>query len=262
MTSAMWTALLLAGQRPGPDALAAAFGETAKALVRVGGEAMVSRVARTLLACPEIERIVVVAQDSAGLIAREDTAWLGSEPRIAFAVSSDGIATSVAALAGTVTAPWPVLVTTADHVLLTPAMVSAFVAGVGSADAAVAVVERASLLAAYPGSKRTWLRFRGGAYSGANLFAVAGPRAAPAMALWSGVERDRKKGWRLIGKLGPALLIGAVTRTLSLAGAVRRIGVRLGIDLRAVVLADPDAAIDVDKPGDHALATTILRARR
>lgn len=258
----MWTVLLLAGQRPGTDPLAAAFGETMKALVAVGGEAMVSRVARTLLASAGVGRIVVVAQSPATLTARADTAWLAAEPRVGFAASGDGIAASVAALAGGALAPWPVLVTTADHVLLTPAIVAEFLAGTDAADVAIGVVEARTMHAAYPASVRTWLHFRGGSYSGANLFALGSARALPALALWSGVERDRKKGWRLILGLGPLLLLGAATRTLTLGGAMRRLGNRLGLVARAVVLSDAEAAIDVDKPSDHALATRILAARR
>lgn len=255
-----WTALLLAGQRPGTDPLAAHFGETWKALVSVGGEPMVSRVARTLLASPSIERIVVLAQDPAALTARPDTAWLADEPRLSFETSTGSISRSVAAAAGE-TAPWPVLVTTADHVLLTPAMVEEFVGAVGDADVAVALVERANLLGRYPENQRTWLRFRGGAYSGANLFALTGPRARAALELWAGVEQDRKKGWKLVAAFGPMLLLRALTRTITLAGGLKAAGRRLGLSARPVVLSQPEAAIDVDKPADHRLAEAILSAR-
>ena len=261
MTGPMWTALLLAGQRPGVDALAAAFGEERKALVRVGGEPMLSRVARTLLDCPEVARVVVLAQDAGALFAAPGCEWLASEPRVTGAASGGGIATSVAAVAGTAAAPWPVLVTTADHPLLTPAMVAAFVAGAGAADVAFGVVERRVVLAAHPDNRRTWLKFRGGAWSGANLFALRGAAAAPALALWSGVEKDRKSGWRLIWQLGPGLLAGAALRLLSLEAAVARLGHRLGLVARAVPLTFAEAAIDVDKPSDHALAEAILKAR-
>lgn len=257
----MWTALLLAGQRPGIDAMAAAFGEERKALVRVGGEPMLSRVARTLLDCPEVTRVVVLAQDTEALLAAPGCEWLVSEPRVASAASGGGIASSVAAVAGTSAAPWPVLVTTADHPLLTPLMVAAFLTGAGDADVAFGVVERRVVLAAYPDNRRTWLRFRGGAWSGANLFMLRGQAAAPALALWSGVEKDRKSGWRLIGQLGPGLLAGAALRLLSLDDAVARLGHQLGLVARAVPLAFAEAAIDVDKPSDHALAEAILKAR-
>ncbi len=257
----MWTALLLAGQRPGPDALAQAFGVELKALIEVDGAPMLARVAATLLACPEIARVVVLAQDPAALTGTARTAWLAGEPRVTFTASGTGIAASVAAVAGSAVAPWPVLVTTADHPLLTPAMVAVFLAGAGMADVAFGVVERRVVLTAHPDNRRTWLRFRGGAWSGANLFALQGDKARAALDLWAGVERDRKSGWRLIGQLGPGLLVGAALRLLSLDAAVARLGRRLGLTARAVALPFAEAAIDVDKVADHALATAILRAR-
>ena len=36
------------------------------------------------------------------------------------------------------------------------------------------------------------------------------------MALWRSVEQDRKKGWRMIAALGPAVLLGAVLRLRTL----------------------------------------------
>ncbi|QXQ07260.1 NTP transferase domain-containing protein [Sphingosinicellaceae bacterium] len=257
----MWTALILAGQRPGIDALAAAFGETKKALIRVDGVPMLARVARTLLDSPDIARVVILAQDAVSLAEAPGCEWLAREPRIGFAASGGGIATSVLAIGGTPAAPWPVLVTTADHPLLTTAMIAAFIAGSADTDVAVGVVERRVVLAAYPANRRTWLRFRGGAWSGANLFALQGGRARPALEMWAGVERDRKSGWRLIGQLGPLLLAGAVLRLLTLDGAVARLGTRLGLRARAVALRFAEAAIDVDKPSDHQLAELILRAR-
>ena len=255
-----WTAILLAGQRPGVDPLAAHFGETWKAKVRIAGEAMLSRVARTLLASPSIDRVVVMAQDP-GALFTGDCAWLADEPRIMTAVSHSGIATSVAAVAGTDAAPWSVLVTTADHPLLTVAMIEAMTQGAGDADVAVGVVGRRALLAAYPGNKRTRLRFADDCYTGANLFALTGAPAAEALAAWSEVERDRKKAIKLIWHFGPMLALRALTRTVTLAGAMRIAGRRLGFVARPVVLSWAEAGIDVDKPIDHVLAETILRKR-
>ena len=45
-----WTALLLAGSRPGRDAFAEAHGTDLKALIPVAGEAMVARPVKALLA--------------------------------------------------------------------------------------------------------------------------------------------------------------------------------------------------------------------
>lgn len=261
MSAGRWTAILLAGQRPGADPLAQAFGETHKALVRIDGEAMLSRVARTLLASPSIARILIVAQRPE-LLLTGDCSWLADEARVATGVSGGGIAVSVAALAGTGVAPWPVLVTTADHPLLTVAMIEALIAGAGDADVAVGVVSSEMLLADYPGNRRTWLKFAGGRWTGANLFALASDRARPAVTAWSEVERNRKKALKLIWHFGPLLALRALTRTITLAQALAAAGRRLGCVARPVALPFAEAGIDVDKPSDHALAEQILRARR
>lgn len=259
MTKGDWTAILLAGQRPGTDPLAAHFGQRWKALVPVAGEAMLSRVAATLLASPAIGRVVILAQEPAALFTG-DCAWLAAEPRISTQISTGAIATSVAAIAGGAAAPWPVLVTTADHPLLRVEMVEAMIAGIGTADVAVGVVGRRTLLAAYPGNRRTWLRFAGEAWTGANLFALRTDRASKALLAWSAVERDRKKAIKLVWHFGPLLALRAITRTITLASAMRGAARRLGFDARPIALPFAEAGIDVDKPSDHALAETILRS--
>lgn len=256
-----WTAIVAAGQRPGVDPLADAFGETWKVLVRIGGEAMLSRVVRTLLGVPAIDRIVVLAQQPAALLERPDTAWLAQAARVSFAESGASISSSIAAVAGGPQAPWPVLLTTADHPLLTQAMVETFLRQAAGADVAAGVVERQTLLASYPTNQRTWLKFRGGAYSGANLFALTSDRACAALDLWASVERDRKKGWKLVSRFGFLLALRALTRTITLEGALRRAGAKLGLNAKPVVLDIAEAAIDVDKPSDHALAEEILKQR-
>jgi molybdopterin-guanine dinucleotide biosynthesis protein A len=255
-----WTAVLLAGQRPGIDPLAAAFGQQWKALVPIAGEAMLSRVARTLLACPPIARVLILAQEPEALLVG-DCAWLGREARVTTAPSGGGIASSIAAVAGGPAAPWPVLATTADHPLLTVEMVEAMIAGVGLLDVGVGVVERRVLLAAYPGNRRTWLRFADGAWTGANLFALRTPDATRALGSWSAVEQDRKKALKLVWHFGAWLAIRAFTRTITLRTAMKRAGRRLGFEVRPVPLPFAEAGIDVDKPSDHALAEAILQKR-
>ena len=255
-----WTAILLAGERPGGDPLAAHFQVPGKALIRIAGVSMLRRVANALLAAPEIGRVVVLAQDPDALMVGDAEA-LAADPRISLAQSGPGIASSIAAIAGSEVAPWPVVVTTADHALLTPAMVREFLAGVGDRDLAVGVGERATIEARYPTTRRTWLKFSDGQYSGANLFALRNGRVSAALNLWAGVERERKKAWKLIARFGPALFIRALTRTISFATAMERAGARLGIVAAPVVLSAPEAAIDVDKLADFELVEAILSGR-
>lgn len=250
-----WTAVVLAGQRPGADPLAAHFGIEAKALVSVGGEAMVTRVVRTLHSCPSISRIVVLTQ-APDALAEAVAAGGGAE----FATSGRGISASISAIAGSERAHFPLLITTADHPLLTPEMVEAFVAQAGG-DLAIGMVERATIIAAYPDNKRTWLRFSDGHWSGANLFALRTAKTRAALTLWAEAEQDRKSAWKLFLHFGPWLALRALTRTIGLADALRQAGRRLGLDARLVALDQAEAAIDVDKTSDHALAEDILARR-
>lgn len=245
----MRTALLLAGQRPGRDRLA---GHGPKALIPVAGRPMVARVAETLLATPGIGRVMVMSQEADAI-----RAALPDDPRIGFIPSGDGIAASIAAVAGHAVA-WPILVTTADHPLLTTATLADFLARADGADVAVGVIERAVVHRRFPGNRRTWLKFRGGWWTGANLFALNGPAAAGALHAWAEVEQDRKRGWKLIARFGPWLLLRALTRTITLADALARAGRSIGVTVRPVALADALAAVDVDKPEDLAIAEELL----
>ncbi|MDB5723019.1 MAG: hypothetical protein JWP15_3637 [Alphaproteobacteria bacterium] len=254
-----WTAILLAGERPGEEAFPARYGVAAKALIPIGGEPMLGRVARTLLASPSIARILVLAQHP-GALMHGQLQWMAEDARIAAAQSGDGISASILAVAGGAQAPFPLLVTTADHALLTPEMVECFIAGAGGADVAFALVER-SVVERVHDTKRTWLRLGDGDYSGANLFALATAASRGALGFWARVEKDRKKALRLISYFGPVLLVRALTRTITLDAALARIGRRMGLSLNAVRLPFPEAAIDVDKPADVELAEAILASR-
>jgi molybdopterin-guanine dinucleotide biosynthesis protein A len=260
MASPDLTALLLAGNRPGGDPLARHFGVASKALVPLGGEAMIARVARTLLGHPRIARVVVLAQADLALADQPDTAWLAGEPALSFEASGGSVSAAVAAALAAHPAGYPFLVTTADHGLLDAAMLDAFIAGAEAAraDVAVGVVERRVLAAAYPDNRRTWLRFRGGSYSGANLFWLGSPRAIAAIDLWRTIEQQRKRGRAVIAAFGPLMLAAVGLRLLTLAGALRRAGRRLGLAAAPVALPQAEACIDIDAPADHALATRII----
>jgi GTP:adenosylcobinamide-phosphate guanylyltransferase len=255
------TAILLAGSRPGPDPMAEAAGVPMKALIPVAGEAMLSRVARTLRSHPAIATVLVLAQDSADLARHPDCAWMLHDPHISFLPSGAGISSSIAATLDSGSVSFPVLVTTADNALLSPAMIDSFVDGAMEADLAIAMVERRVLLSRYPESRRTWLKFRGGWWSGANLFWFANDRVMPLLDLWREVEQDRKKGMRIVGAFGPLLLLGALLRLLSIHQAVARAGRRFGVEARVVPMPQPEACIDVDKPQDRELVEAILAGR-
>lgn len=251
---------MLAGKRGAHDALAESRGATHRALLPVAGVPMLVRVLRCLRASG-FERIHVSIDAPERLDAVPELAELRRAGALIGHPSADSPSRSVAAvLAGDVI---PCLVTTADHALLTPAMVAHFLAAARASDADLlaAVVSESVIQPAYPETRRTYLRLRGGAWSGANLFAFRTPRARKAAEFYVRAERLRKQPWRVLGALGPGLLIGYALGLLDLDAGLDRISRAIGARIGAVRMPQAEAAIDVDREGDLVLAERILRAR-
>lgn len=250
-------ALVMAGSRPGPDPLLSGSGVSTKALLPVGGLPMLVHVVRALRASPLVGPITLLAQNSAELAAQPDLADIAD---LHFSDSGQGISSSLAAALPP--GDDPVLVTTADNVLLTPSMIAEFLAGAEESDVAVAMVEKDVLLSRYPESKRTWLKFRGGWWSGANMFRLRGRRVLPLLDFWGRIERDRKKGLKIIAAFGPWLLLGALLRLFTIQQGIARAGLRFGLKAKVVSMSEGEACIDADKPVDIELIEKIFATRQ
>jgi GTP:adenosylcobinamide-phosphate guanylyltransferase len=251
-----WTALLLAGSRPGGDPLTRSFGIDYKPLVPVGGEPMVLRPLRALLASPSIGEVRVLTQAPERL-----AGVIPAEPRVRIERSLATIAATLEAICTDPATRFPLLVTTGDHALLTHRMAEDFLARAAECDLAIGCVESRALLGRFPDAQRTWLRLGRGRYSGANLFALGSPAAVRAIAKWRSVEQNRKKGWRVLLQLGLPLFLGAVLRVRDIDQTAAGLGRKLGLRVKPVIMADALAAIDVDKPADHSLVEAILAGR-
>ena len=243
-------ALVLAGSRPGTiDPVAAAEGVSHKALVDVGGMPMLARVLRALRAAG-IEHIAVSA-DAPEVLSLAYA--LGATP------IPPGHGPSASVAAGFATIGPPLLVTTADHALLRPQWIADFIADTpGHADVAVLLARRAQVEAALPGTRRTWLRFADGAWSGCNLFLLNTSKAAAAITTWEAVEAERKRPWKIAARLGVGTLATYLAGRLTLAEAIARLGQRVGVEAAVVAARDGLAAIDVDKQSDLIQVRQIL----
>jgi len=257
-----FTVILLAGDRPG-DVLAQRSPGKRKALLLLQGRPMILYVLETLLAARYVGEIVVVANRVAEIEANTDlqTFIAPYKARISFREGAGSPATSVMktmeALGGAV------LVTTADNPLLTPQTLDQFCEGVGTdADAVVGLARERVIRPAFPDVKRTYIRLGGEGYSGCNLFALTadgGPKAARA---WSEVEGRRKKPWQLVMHFGVWTLLRAVTGFLDLDGAMGAVSRAMGLRAKAVILNDPIASMDVDRPDHIPMAESVLAARK
>lgn len=247
------TALILAGSRPGPpDAVAASEGVWHKALVMLSGQPMLSRVVAALREAG-IARIAVSATDPQVMdLARQ----LGCEVLLAAGGPSASVALGLEKLGA------PLLVTTGDHALLRPEWVTDFLNDAPlHCDVAVLLARREVIETAMPETRRTYLRFADGHWSGCNLFLLASDRASAAIEVWKTVEADRKRPWRIAARLGLGMLARYALGRLTLAAAIGGLGRRIGITACLVAARDGLAAVDVDKPQDLADARAIIATR-
>ncbi|HET7313152.1 nucleotidyltransferase family protein [Salinisphaera sp.] len=256
-----WVAVVLAGDRGRNDPVARATGARCKAMVDVAGAPLLGRVLDTLARCDDISECCVVGPDGAivdanpalrALVAAAGVRWI--------APGASPVASALAAL-DSIAAERPVLITTADHALLTPCMVATMCRSGGDLDLGVGLVEHARVQAAYPTSRRTATRLGAHAYCGCNLFALYRPAGRTLVERWRRVENERKHPARIVaGMLGWPVLIRYALRALSLESAFARLSKRHGLRAGPVLLDDPNAAVDVDSLADLRQVEAILRA--
>ena len=247
-----WSALILAGSRGPTDPVAQAAGTDYKAFADINGRPMISYVVDALRADPRISRIAasieVDAPDLPDDIQRIDA--LGSP--------ASSLRAALTKL------PMPVLVTTADHPLLLPAMISAFLddAENSPAEAMTALCLREWAERAGNPAKRTYLPFKDGPASGTNLFALKTPKAITVVEFWRRLERLRKSPLRMAAMLGPGLLIRTAFGRLRRAQAEEALERATGCPVAFAELHYADAAHDVDTAADLDFVKRKLRERQ
>lgn len=256
------TVLILAGQRAGGDPVALAAGVERKAFAPVAGIPMLLRVADAIRqAMPGCLLAIALDRPEEG----EARSMLGDLARGGPVMAAPMGASPCGTVAAVLDVPHltlPLLVTTADHALLTPEMVGHFLSHVPEgADVAAGVATREVISAAYPDTRRTYWRFRDRAVSGCNLFYLGPDGAAKAVAFWRRLEQDRKRPWAMLRHLGWTTVLRFALGRLTLAEALRRMSARIGATVAVVELPFAEAAMDVDRPADLALAEAIIGQR-
>ncbi len=251
--------IVLAADRGRNDPVAVAAGVPAKCLTPIAGQPMLIRVmqvllqsrrARTILLCGPPAEIVEQSAELRRLLDSGTVRWIAPA-----ATPSRSAAAALAALP----ADRPVLLTTADHALLSPDMLLHFLdqACTGGGDVAFGLAPYALVQQAYPRSRRTVLKFSDGRFCGCNLFAFLTPKGRNMAQFWQQVETQRKNPVRVIGLVGWRAMALYALGWLSLKGALHRLGRKTGVRITPVLLPYAEAAVDVDSVEDLELVRTI-----
>ncbi len=255
------TALVLAGRREGSiDLLAAAHGVSDKCLVPVLGTPCLEYVLRALEASPGIGDIVVSLNDPAIIEALPTGRRLAARGRLSAIKAEPNLAESV--LAAARQARFPLLVTTADNVLMTPESIALMIEGAGQADAAAAFARKADILAAHPEGQRRFYEFADDGYANCNTYWIARPEVLQVVEIFREGGQFAKNPARVVAAFGLINTLMFRQGWLSLAGAFKRISRRLKVRLVPVVFEDGSYAIDVDNERTHACASEIMAQRK
>ncbi|MEZ5814247.1 MAG: NTP transferase domain-containing protein [Alphaproteobacteria bacterium] len=246
------TALILAGTRHGQnDPVAKTAGVPYKALAEINGTPMIRRVITALKESGNIDKITVSTPDDLPL--NKDI------QRISCAKSP---ARSVLNFLDTIDENTPFLLTTADHALLSPAIIKSFLNkyDTNRFDIGAAMLPLDILTQKYPAMRRTRLKFKDGSYKACNLFIFRNKAAAQnILQFWLNIEAQRKNPWKMIRALGPAPLLRYLTEQLSLQDALSHLGRKTQTTPQAIMLDIPEAAIDIDNPADLEFVRNLIK---
>ena len=256
------TAIVLAGDRTKSDSLINHSAAGCKALIDIDGVPMVRRVLDSLMASKVVSKITLAGPQEDELATDAGLSKLVEEGAIFWRAPESSPSTSAYHAMQSVEADQPVLLTTADHPLLTPEIVDAFgrQSLADDVDVAVGLAPHALVAEAYPGIKKTVLRFSDGEFCGCNLFAFLTPEGRRAASFWRKIEQERKKPLLVIGLLGWWAVIRYRLGLLPLEEALAKLSKRLGLRMRAVILPYANAAIDVDSIADLMLVKGSLES--
>jgi CTP:molybdopterin cytidylyltransferase MocA len=254
--------IVLAGDRGPADPVAASQGVAGKVLARIAGRTLLGRVLETVAGLEGLNAVILVCSESPGYTQEfERNVPLASRGPIV--APAAGPAASLVEALRRSDGSKPVLVVTGDHPLLERAWLEDFIDDAAAANAAavVGVADADAVARRFPQSRRTRYRFADGPSCGTNMFWFDAVRGRTVAEIWSSFEQDRKRPWRIIARLGPAILLRYITGRLRLDDATEALSRRLGVPLAAVRVAAPEAAVDVDNLEDFALAEQVLAER-
>ena len=258
MSAPAFTVVILAAQREGRlDPLAEHAGVTHKCLVPIGGMPLLAHVLAALATLDGIDSIRIAVES--GAEERLSGIALASGLPVAFVSAADNIADSVYAAAEG--AAGPVVITTADNVLLTPRAVREVADRLlGGDDAVVALARKEDVLSAHPQGQRRFYRFRDGEFSNCNLYGLSKRGLELAETFREGGQ-FAKNPMRIARAFGFLNLVIIRYGLITLDGAMARLGRRFGVRASAVVLADGAHAIDVDNERTYDIAAQLLDRR-
>ncbi|MBN1217975.1 MAG: nucleotidyltransferase family protein [Anaerolineae bacterium] len=156
-----------------------------------------------------------------------------------------------------------ILLVSSDIPLITPDIVRGFVAECGSqeADGYYAIVEEKTMEARFPGSKRTFVPFKGARYTGGDMLLLDINAAKANEELLRALSGSRKNYWNQARMLGLGFILRFIFRTMTVEEAAARARKQLAVNAQVVDTRYAEVGMDLDKPRHYELIKAVLEAR-
>ncbi len=256
------TALVLAGRRSGThDPLAHAAGVPLKCMVPVAGKALIEHVVDALAGSDLIGEIRVVVDEADLLRAHSPFTQLIMSGRMTFVPAQFNLVDSV--IGAVADAQFPVMITTADSVMLTTDTVDEFVRGASqvAGGAAVAMARKEAVIAAHPEGQRRFYNFEDGSFSNCNTYWLGDIKALQAAETFRSGGQFVKYPMRIARAFGILNLIRFKFGMGTVGKTFERFSRRFGFPIRMIELSDGAAAIDVDNERTFRIASLLLEKK-
>ena len=256
-----YNGLVLAASRGNLDPLAQAGGVSHKCFIDIAGQPMLRRVVEAVMDSGRIGRTIVAIEPDSIEEARRILADLPRAAEIEYVASRENIGASVAAVADE--SMLPLVITTGDNALHTAEMVRFFCDALDgvTADGALGLTPASYILEKYPEGNRAFHRFRDGAFSSCNIYALLTPRSLNGPRVFNSGGQFGKKPKRLIGAFGLFAFLLYKSRLFTLRTVLRALSRTVGLRTAPILMPFAEGPIDVDRMQDWELANRIVRAR-
>lgn len=252
----MTSAIILAGRENGGK-LKDMSNEQWEAMIPIGGKSMLQWVLDAVDGSTGVGRVIVVGPEAA----YRDRVHCRD---LSFAAPRGSIVENVRAGLALLPADETVIIITSDIPLITAAEVDGFLAecrAAGPAELYYPILDRRTMEARYPTTKRTYAKLVEGTFTGGNFIVVKANVVEPLAALFDKFIAVRKSPLQMASLLGWTFLIRLLLGRARLQQVVDRAVKVLGFPARAVISQQAAMGIDVDKPSDFELVTAELAAR-
>lgn len=254
--------MIMAGRRSGQlDPLAERAGVSQKCVVPINGKPLIEHVVSAVAASDRIGEIRIVAHEPAEIEAIDLVARLKREGRLRFVEGAFNLVDSV--LAGAEGAQFPILITTADNVLVRTEGYDEFIAGAlaQNAGGAAALAREEDVKKVDKRGQLRFYEFRDGGFSNCNTYWIGSREALSAAEVFRGGGQFIKFPMRIAKAFGLLNLIRFKLGTGDREELFAKLSRRFGFPIATVVLSRGEYAIDVDEERSFAIAERLLAER-